>query len=258
MTALVGFYCKDGVVIGADSAATAAAPLGQSGAISTIEQEVEKISIISDRVIIAGTGEVGLGQRFCDEVKRFHDDKGFANGTHVTSATELCARALKNFAHTQTTKGSYGALAAFPHKKKFHLVEFALSNFQPEFKDNGMCFVSMGGGQLICDSFLGLLRRVFFRTETPTVAEATFFTAWTLHQAIELNPGGIRAPIKIAVLKSGQDGEAHARMLNSDEIGEHIEHIKGVERHLADYRKIMVSAPAAAPIPELKPSGAGG
>lgn len=65
MTAIVGILCKDGIVIGTDSSATFSA-----STTSTIEQPVKKISIIENRVIVAGSGQIGLDQRFCDVVKQ--------------------------------------------------------------------------------------------------------------------------------------------------------------------------------------------
>ena len=63
MTVIVGIRCKDGVVIGTDSAMT----FGPSAQQPTIEQPFhEKIAIVAGHIIVAGTGEIGLGQRFAD------------------------------------------------------------------------------------------------------------------------------------------------------------------------------------------------
>ena len=59
MTLIVGILCGDGVVVGADRAATSAYQ-GRP----VIEQPTRKISIIDDNIILATSGEVGLGQRF--------------------------------------------------------------------------------------------------------------------------------------------------------------------------------------------------
>ena len=62
MTLVVGILCQDAVVIGADSAMTFA-----NSRQATIEQPYpNKITIIQDNVIIAGAGEIGLGQRFVE------------------------------------------------------------------------------------------------------------------------------------------------------------------------------------------------
>ena len=59
MTAVVGILCSDGVVVGTDSSMTMA-----SGTFRTIEQPTEKLDVVDNRAIIAGTGSVGHGQRF--------------------------------------------------------------------------------------------------------------------------------------------------------------------------------------------------
>jgi hypothetical protein len=55
MTSVVGALCKDGVVVGSDSAATFVA-----GGMRTIEQPTEKLVVVRDHIIVAGTGQVGL------------------------------------------------------------------------------------------------------------------------------------------------------------------------------------------------------
>ena len=72
MTVLIGVRCTDGVVIGADSAATSAA-----GNIHLLKLASDKIVIVGDRVIVAGTGQIGLGQRFAEQVKHAHEAKLF-------------------------------------------------------------------------------------------------------------------------------------------------------------------------------------
>lgn len=72
MTILVGIKCKDGIIIGSDSSATFSA-----GQISTIEQTTKKIEILHNKIIVAGTGQIGLGQRYCDLVDRGYTDKKF-------------------------------------------------------------------------------------------------------------------------------------------------------------------------------------
>ena len=65
MTILIGVLCKDGVVVGTDSSATFVA-----GGFGTIEQPTKKIDIIDEKIIVAGTGQVGLGQRFSYQIKK--------------------------------------------------------------------------------------------------------------------------------------------------------------------------------------------
>ena len=64
MTVLVGVYCRDGIVVGADSAAVSA-----HGQTPLIMQQATKIDIVGDRTVVATTGALGLGQRFRPHVE---------------------------------------------------------------------------------------------------------------------------------------------------------------------------------------------
>jgi len=115
-----------------------------------------------------------------------------------------------------------------------HLYEFAVENFQPEFKVPTNWFVAMGSGQLIADPFFGLLRRTFFRNCQPRLQEGIFAAAWALEHAIELNPGGINRPVQIGVLK--KETGFVARMLTDDELEEQKNSVAAVA-YLAEYRE---------------------
>jgi 20S proteasome alpha/beta subunit len=238
MTAIVGLFCKDGAVIGADSSATFTA-----GQIRTIEQLTHKIDVIEDRVILAGTGPVGLTQRVCAVVKRIFDQNGFT-GSEIEVSKRICREALEDFKHTYISPQGYGFLAAFPIEKKHHLCEFAVDNLQPEFKTSNIWYCSIGGGQLITDPFLGFMRKVFWNEGLPNVQEGVFAVNWTLQHAIEINPGGVNGPVKIAVLERVKD-RMQARILESSELQQHNEHMDEAITYLRDYRR--KHQPSAAP-----------
>ncbi len=225
MTVLVGVLCKGGVVIGADSSATFA------GAVPTIEQPTKKIEIISEKVIVAGTGQVGLGQRFNGHVEAMWSNNSFKKTRpSVEIMTELCSKAVNDFAATKVEKGQFGALVAFPSGKGAQLCEFAVRDLQPELKTERMWFVSMGSGQAIADPFLGLLRRVFWKDTQPKLNEGIFAVAWALQNTIDLNTGGIKGPPKIAVLS-----ESGATFVDDDQLAEHLDNIQGAEDYLSKY-----------------------
>lgn len=81
MTILVGVLCSDGVVIGADSAAT----FGNRG-IRTIEQPYKKLNLIGSNVIVTFSGEIGLGQRFIEIVRKNKEEKIFPKSSAIESA----------------------------------------------------------------------------------------------------------------------------------------------------------------------------
>ena len=65
MTLIVGIKCTEGIVVGADGAAT----LGNATGTRTVIQPVNKLHILQDRIIMGVSGQVGLGQLYCDRVE---------------------------------------------------------------------------------------------------------------------------------------------------------------------------------------------
>lgn len=247
MTVLVGIKCRDGVIIGSDSSATFAA-----GQIRTIEQTTKKIEIVDGKIIVAGTGQIGLGQRFCHQVEQGWKNGVFKSLEAIPMATKICGLAGKDFASTQASQGQYGALVAFPADHKLHLCEFATSDFQPELKTDNIWYTSMGSGQLIADPFLGLMRKVFWRDGMPTLQDGIFIATWTLQHAIDVNAGGVNGPIQLAVLRNEKAGPV-ARMLTQDEIDEHQQNVSGVLTHLGQYKEKVAgrSVEAIPDVPKL-------
>ncbi len=183
MTAIVGMLCSDGVVIGSDSSATFG--LGEGFPPIMEQKPVKKVEVLHDCIIVAGTGQVGLGQRFCHIVDQAYAATSATQrifGKHyVEVGTSLSALAMKDFNSTgigyapekHRTVG-YGALLAYTHSGKCYLCEFPHTNFQPEFKTPEIWYVSMGSGQNITDPFIAFLRRAFGKQQ-PTVAQASNF-----------------------------------------------------------------------------------
>jgi 20S proteasome alpha/beta subunit len=239
MTAIVGVLCTDGVVIGADSASTFTTEQTR-----TIEQRSQKIHILCDnRIIVAGTGSVGLGQRFNAIVEEA--GRGGLKGSNIEVGKSICRSGIQDFAHTGIEKASYGALVAFAIKDQPYLCEFECGSLQPEFKTSNIWYVSMGSGQLITDPFLGFIREVFWETGPPSLQDGVFAVTWTLEQAILLNPGGVNGPISIAVLEKLADGKTKARKLDSTELDEHRQNVTAAKAHLREYsRKLQSGAPA--------------
>lgn len=232
MTVLVGLLCKDGVVVGTDSAATFA-----SGQLRTIEQTTQKIDIVGEKVIVAGTGQIGLGQRFTAIVQKAWDEKHF-RGSAIDVAKKLCADGINDFVSTRAPVGQFGCLVAYPVGGKAFLCEFAPTDFQPELKTERLWYSSMGSGQPICDPFLGLMRKAFWKQGPPSHQDGIFAVTWTIQHAIELNPGGVNGPVQIAVL-SVVNGDLRARLLSDAELAEHIGNVEGAITHLGDYANIM-------------------
>ncbi len=230
MTSVVGIFCRDGVVIGADSSATFIA--GQQ---RTIEQPTEKLWVVADNVIVAGSGYIGLDQRFHAIVEKAWDEHVFQK-TPLEAAKWLTATAIQDFVSTSAPKGHYQALVAFPYQHKPQLCEWDINTFQPELKTERLWYCSIGSAQPITDPFLALMRDILWEHGCPGLHDGIFATTWALEHAVMVNPGGVNAPIRLAVLEHGPKGLLQARVLDDDELGEHRQNIKEAKRLLRDYR----------------------
>jgi hypothetical protein len=240
MTSIVGVLCKDGIVLGVDSSATFG-----DGQFKTIEQPTEKLDVIADRIIVAGTGQIGLGQRFCEVTENAWDAKVFGSNpssspgtprSALWAARELSRLAIEDFKSSYAPAAQYGALVAFPFQGRQYLCEFALRDFQPEMKTERLWYCSMGSAQAITDPFLALMREIYWNDGLPTVQEAAFVVTWTLEHAIQVNPGGVNGPIRIGVLQDLGKNQPTARILADDELDEHRQNIMEAKQILRDYR----------------------
>jgi 20S proteasome alpha/beta subunit len=250
MTAIVGVLCRDGLVIGTDSSMTFGSGMGDR----TIEQPTEKLKIYSEAIIVAGTGQVGLGQRFGRVVEQAYAERIFLGSQHHTNVgTEICRRTIANFALTGAKMGQYGALVGFALAEKPYLCEFPVSDFQPEFKTDTMWYCSMGSGQPITDPFLALMREVFWKSNLPSVQDATFAVTWALDHAVQVNPGGINGPVRIAVMER-HVGKLRPRVLQDADLEEHRQNIEQAKGRLRSFPASQsADAPGTPEIPRPDP-----
>lgn len=231
MTSIVGVICNDGVVIGTDSSATSVS----AGGFKTSEHRTTKIRVIGEQVIVAGTGSVGLGQRFCAVVESLLG-KGAFDRSGIEVGKALSATGQQDFHNTFHPPGAYGALVAYRAADGLHLCELAIGDFQPEQKyGDQIWYCSMGSAQPITDPFLGFIRGVFWENGMPNVHEGTFAVTWTLQHAIDFNPGGVNGPIQVAILQI-VDGASIARILPDSELDQHQQQISEAIQHLRSLR----------------------
>lgn len=245
MTVLVGILCKDGVVIGSDSSVTFGTPGGH-----TIEQSARKIEVIEGCMILAGTGQVGYGQRFHHQLEDGYTKKSYSNKSHIEVGKLMSQNAIKDFAETSANRGQYGALVAVACQKKPALCEFAVADFQPEWKTDQIWYASMGSGQMIADPFLGLMRKVFWKDGMPSLADGVFAAVWTLQHTIDINAGGVNGPIHLATLQITND-KAVARLLSQGELDQHLENVQNAEKHLSGYRDQLSGNVPGVPTPPI-------
>ena len=109
VTLIVGIRCSGGVVIGSDSAITFAA----GPQTLTIQQRSSaKIEVIDDSLIVAGTGALGMGQRFTDITRQLSQSQQHKTAKSLDIGRTLSAAASQDFANTGAPASSYGALVA--------------------------------------------------------------------------------------------------------------------------------------------------
>jgi 20S proteasome alpha/beta subunit len=241
VTLIVGIKCEDGIVLGADGAATSGA-LGRM----TIRQPVrKKLAIHQDRVVVGVSGPIGLGQRFNGEICQLWDNRAFSNKKPFQAMAEI-AKVLRahlqvEYSAAQSAQPIIGpqvaqqgvvstTVVALPISKEACLFQFDQQG-APEQATADLPFVAVGGGQAIADPFLAFLRRVFWPDRLPSLAEGTLAIVWTLKHAIEVAPGGVANPTQLVELKQ-EGGDFVARELTEDQQGEHLEFVAEAERTL--------------------------
>jgi len=243
MTLIVGIKCSDGVVLGADGAATFG-NLGQH----TIRQPVRKLTLVQNRLIVGVSGPVGLGQRIAGEVLKLseagelschkpHEMGPLIRGKifDLTWGPELNVAAIAQKALGQA--GVQGALSAtliaVSVSETPCLVQFDHLG-APELATDDLPFVAVGSGEPIADTFLAFLKQIFWPKRLPNLQEGILTAVWTLDQAIKTHPGGVADPIQIATLR--QEGkEPVARELAEQELEEHRQAISAAEKTLTEY-----------------------
>ena len=231
MTLIVGVRCSDGVVIGSDSAMTFG-----SGQQLTIQQPFRaKIELIHDRLIVAGAGAIGAGQRFVGLATQAWLNAQIEHVNPVDVGRRLASMAVQDFHSTSAPQGSYGALVAYVHDGTAELIEFDAQYFQPEVKTNDNWYVSMGSGQPVADPLLGFARSALWGDEPPTSREGVFAVTLVLKLGCEMAPFGVSPPIQIATLSNVGSNDFVARRLLPDELLEHEDNVQTAIEHFGRY-----------------------
>jgi 20S proteasome alpha/beta subunit len=86
MTLIVGILCKEGVVVGADGAAS----LGVLGQMTAM-QPVKKLSLLHNCMIVGVSGSVGLSQRISGIFSKAFEDKKFMSLLERLGMAQHCA-----------------------------------------------------------------------------------------------------------------------------------------------------------------------
>ena len=261
MTLIIGIKCSNGVVVGADGAATFSTVMGDP----TILQPINKVKIVNNTMILAVTGSIGLGQRFFGRLQtldlaRLEFQNSFSAMTNLRHQLlqeilpELeAAIAMHSLVGEKANSAAIAAcLIALPVANSPCLFQFD-KQAAPEEATEDLPFATLGSAQAIADPFLAFLRRVFWEKRLPNLQEGVLATYWSLEHAILTNAGGVANPKSIAVLRQ-VDGNWQADLLSDEDLLEHENAVKAAEHALRDHFQQENDLPAPEPplpLPDL-------
>jgi 20S proteasome alpha/beta subunit len=252
VTLIIGVLCSDGVVMGADGAATLGA-LGQS----TVIQPVRKLNKIANSLIVSTSGPAGLGQRIRGVIDQLwsggqlpgmasHDAMSLIRqniGQHLSMEIRYAAEAGKIMNMGVASQSAISAtILAAPIQGQLRLYEFDHTG-APEEKISDVPFVATGSGQHLADPFLAFLRRIFWKNSAPNMSEGVFATVWSLRHAIRTNTGGVADPIQLMTLSRDAQGNPTIKEFEQIELEEHEQAVIAAEAHLSKFRENQPEAP---------------
>jgi hypothetical protein len=248
MTLIVGILCQDGIVVGADGAATMGA-LGQS----TARQSVKKLSLLTSPLpmVIGVSGPMGMSQKITNVFSKINLSGRSGSPPNPVEAmvtirnqlwteciqpeVKIAVEAQKLFGNISNSDANCACIAALPVSRQLTLINFNQQG-TPELATKDLPFVAIGSGQYCADPFLAFLRRIFWPDRQPKLAEGIFATWWTLDQAIKTSPGGIAEPKQIAILEMNGNTPV-CRELPQGEIDLHKEAVTNAESHLRGFNQ---------------------
>ncbi len=251
MTLIIGAWCRDGIVVGADTIATYGTPFGMH----TIEQEVKsKITVESGNVIVATSGSVGLSQLMMDGLTIHWDQiKGLPVSQARTAITQVLwsqinpaiqrARVAQQLVGDNALSSAIcTCLVALPVGNNHVLLHFD-TQAASEACTPDLPMVAIGSGQQQADPFLAFVKRVIWNNEAPaTTAAGILGVLWTLKHVIKVNAGfGVGGRPTIAVLEN-HNGKWIGEELDADRLGEHEEAVDDAENLLQEFAEGLTAS----------------
>jgi 20S proteasome alpha/beta subunit len=231
MTVVVAFHCSDGAVVASDSMITPAV-----GGISVGHHHGIKVYVLPGTQVFAFAGDQGQAARFKLMAETSHEI--LTNTLYPLSYPLTLAKGIHDeFQSTGVGNAlQVNAILAFLYLNSCYCCAFE-GKMQPRLLDKDHFYVALGSGKLSADPFLRFLVDTFCQPGCPTVREGVFLATWAVQHVIDVNPGGVAGPIRVAVLEKDQLGKYIARELPDTEIGEHQQAIESARDALRDWRK---------------------
>lgn len=233
MTVAIGFWCHDGVVIGADSMLTPS-----MGGMPIGHHKGQKVHLLANTQLFAFAGDQGQAARFQILAESNHH-LAAQNALAIDHPLQLSQGIVQQFGSTGIgNQINVNALLAFEHGGTHQLCAFE-GMVQPRLLDPHHYYVALGSGKLSADPFLRFVVDIFCLNGPPSVAEATFLTAWVITHVCETNPGGVAPPINIASMERQQDGTYDSRLVPANEVDDQGQLIESARQSLRDWRDNM-------------------
>jgi hypothetical protein len=248
MTVVVAYSCSDGAVIAADSMITPTLGVG-SGVINVGHHHGIKVYVLPGSQLFAFAGDQGQAARFRTLAEANHtvpDQKVFALDYPLALTQGLIAQ-FQSTGIANTV--GVNTILSFLHNGICHCCVFE-GAMQPRLLDKDHYYVALGSRKLSADPFPRFLADIFCQSGQPMVREAVFLATWTVQHVIDVNPGGVAGPIRVAVFERNDKGTFVARELPDTEIEEHKQAIESAAEGLRDWRRNIQSGAAAQGVPQ--------
>lgn len=230
MTVAIGFYCHDGIVIGADSMLTPS-----MGGINVGHHKGQKVHLLAGNQVFAFAGDQGQAARFQTMAESNAANIGL-KALALDHPLQLSQGIVQQFNATGIgAQINMNALLAFEHGGSHQLCAFE-GMVQPRLLDPAHFYVALGSGKLSADPFLRFLVDIFCAGGPPSVAEAIFLTAWAIDHTCETNSGGVAPPTRISVMERQGSGAYHCRALSENEVDDQGQSITSARLALRDWR----------------------
>lgn len=229
MTVAIGFYCHDGIVIGADSMLTPS-----MGGMPIGHHKGKKVHLLAGDQMFAFAGDQGQAARF--QTLADANPNAAAQPLPIDHPLLLSQNIIQQFNATGIgNQINVNALLGFQHGGGHQLCAFE-GMVQPRLLDPAHYYVALGSGKLSADPFLRFLVDIFCLSGPPSVAEAIFLTAWVIDHVCETNPGGVAGPTKIAAMERLDDGTYEVREVSENEVDDQGQLITSARQALRDWR----------------------
>jgi hypothetical protein len=236
MTVVVGFHCRDGIVVGADSMLTPSI-----GNIGVGHHKGQKVHVLAGSQLFAFAGNQGQAARF--QIMADYNHAIAATADHAINFPLFLTQAMiQQFHNTGIGQQQIdlNTVLGFEHNGQHQLCVFE-GMIQPRLLDPAHYYVALGIGKLSADPFLRFLVDIFCLDGPPSVREATFLTTWAIQHVIDTNPGGVAGPIRVGVMEQNPGGAWQSRLLSDNEVDDHRQAVESARQSLRDWRDSLAT-----------------